>query len=97
MSDAESKMLAYIKLRHEEGALAVPASEILGAIIPADQPELRDPAAYRYGLERLLRRCVINAVEDKKGTLYYFIGPYPSRELRESLGISGRCFVDGDS
>jgi len=87
MGDAESKMLAYIKLRHEEGALAVPAFEILGAIIPSDQPELRDRAAYRHGLERLRRRCVINAVADKAGTLHYFIGDYPSAELRESLGI----------
>jgi hypothetical protein len=87
MSDAESKMLAYIKLRYDEGALAIPASEILGAIIPADQPALRDHAAYRYGLERLRRRRIINAVADKTGTLRYFIGDYPSAELRESLGV----------
>jgi hypothetical protein len=87
MGEAESKMLAYIKLRHEEGALAVPASEILGAIIPADQPELRDRPAYRYGLDRLLRRHVVNAVDDRAGMPHYFIGDYPSAELRESLGI----------
>jgi hypothetical protein len=87
MGDAESKMLAYIKLRLEEGALAVPASEILGAIIPADQPALRERPAYRYGLERLLRRHVINAVDDRGGTRHYFIGSFPSAELRESLGI----------
>jgi len=34
-------MLAYIKLRLDEGALSVSGEEILGAIIPADQPELR--------------------------------------------------------
>jgi hypothetical protein len=87
MGDAESKMLAYIKLRLDEGALAVPASEILGAIIPADQPELRDRPAYRYGLDRLLRRHAINAVDDSASIRHYFIGDYPSAELRESLGI----------
>jgi len=87
MGDAESRMLAYIKLRHEEGALAVPASEILGAIIPADQPELLDLPAYRYGLDRLLRRRVINAVDDHAGVTHYFIGNHPSAELLKSLGL----------
>ena len=87
MGDAESKMLAYIKLRHEEGALAVTASEIFGAIIPADRPELRDRPAYRHGLDRLLRRHVINGVDDRSGTRHYFIGSFPSAELRESLGL----------
>ena len=87
MGDAESKMLAYIQLRHDEGALSIPEAEIFGAIIPADQPELRYHAAYRHGLDRLRRRHVINAVADKAGTLHYFIGDYASAELRESLGL----------
>jgi len=41
MGDAESKMLAVHKLRLDEGARLGFWEEILGAIIPADQPELR--------------------------------------------------------
>jgi hypothetical protein len=90
MGDAESKMIAYIKLRHEEGALAITASEILGAIIPLDQPELRHRPAYRYGLERLGRRGIVGALQDKAGTYYYFskdIGLEKYRELRDRLGV----------
>jgi hypothetical protein len=87
MAEAESKMLAYIKLRHEEGALSVSEAQILGAIIPRNQPELRQHPAYRYGLERLYRRLVINAIADRVGTVHCLIGDYPSAELRESLGL----------
>jgi hypothetical protein len=87
MGEAESKMLAYIQLRHEEGALSVTEAEIFGAIIPADQPELRHRSAYRYGIDRLLRRHVINAIDDKTGTTHYFIGNFPTAELRQSLGL----------
>ena len=86
MGPVEAEMLAYIKLRHSEGALAVPATEIVGAV-EAAHPEFRNMAAAKYGLELLHRRCAINAVDDPNGVRYYFIGDYPSAELRQSLGI----------
>ena len=35
MGDIETELLAYIKLRHSEGALAVPDLEIIGAVAAA--------------------------------------------------------------
>jgi hypothetical protein len=87
MGTVESKMLAYIKARLEEGTLAVPATEVMDAVVPPDHPEFRERPAYRHGLERLHRRKVINAVDDRDGQRHYFIGNYPSAALRESLGI----------
>jgi hypothetical protein len=87
MGPVESKMLAYLKRRLDEGALSVPASEILDAVIPPDHPEFRYRPAYRYGLDRLHVRSVINAIDDGAGARHYFIGPFPSQALRESLGL----------
>jgi hypothetical protein len=87
MGPVESNMLAYIKRRLEEGELSVTRAEIMDAVIPSDHPDFRERPAYRYGLERLLRRRVINAVSDRAGTLHYFIGAYPSVALRRSLGL----------
>jgi hypothetical protein len=85
MGPVETEMLTYIRRRHSEGALAVPASEVMGAVAAA-HPEFRKKAAYQRGLERLHRRHVINAVDDASGATHYFIGDYPSAELRKSLG-----------
>ena len=87
MGPVESQMLEYVRARLELGALAVPAVEILDAIVPPEHPEFRSHPAYRYGLDRLLRRGVINAVDDKDGNRHYFIGSYPSAALRQSLGL----------
>jgi hypothetical protein len=87
MASIESNMVAYIKRRLEEGELSVTAAEIMDAVIPADHPEYRERPAYRYGLERLRRRHVINAIADQSGALHYFIGAYPSVALRKSLGL----------
>ena len=80
-------MLAYIKRSLDAGRLSVPAPEILDAVVPAEHPEWRYRPAYRHGLERLHRRFVINAVDAPDGTRHYFIGAYPSAELRASLGL----------
>lgn len=87
MGKVESDILAYIKRRLEAGALSVSEAEIMEAVVPPDNPEFRLRPAYRYGLDRLRRRRVINAIADPAGRLHYFIGDYPSVALRESLGI----------
>jgi hypothetical protein len=81
----ETKMVEYIKRRLGEGALSVSETEIMEAVIPADQPEFRLLPAYRYGLERLLRRRVINGVCDADGKSHFFIGNVASKELLQSL------------
>ena len=87
MNEVESSIVAYLNRRLEEGALAVPASEIMEAVIPPDQPKLRYQPKYKYALERLLRRMVVNAVDAHDGTRHYYIGNCPSPALRKSLGI----------
>jgi hypothetical protein len=87
MENVESQILAYIQRRPMEGALSVPASEVMDAIIPAEHPEYRLRPAYRYGLERLRRRSVVNAIVDEKGVEHFFIGNFASDELRKSLGL----------
>jgi len=80
-------MLAYIKRRLEEGALSVAGAEVLAVVVPPDHPEFRERPAFRHGLDRLLRRGVINGVDDRSGTRHYFIGTHASAELRQSLGL----------
>jgi hypothetical protein len=87
MGSVESDMLAYVRNRLKGGELSVTGAEIMAAVIPPDHPEFRERPAYRYGLERLRRRHLINAVADRTVTLHYFIGAYPSDALRKSLGI----------
>jgi hypothetical protein len=87
MGKVESEILHYIERRLEEGVLSVTEAEIMDAIIPGDHPEFRLRPSYRYGLERLLRRNRINGIKDSAGITHYFIGNYPSNELRESLGL----------
>jgi hypothetical protein len=87
MGKVESEMFAYIKRCLEAGRLSVPAREIVDAVVPPEQPEFRYRPAYRYGLERLHVRGVINAVDAPDGTRHYFIGPYASPELRASIGL----------
>lgn len=80
-------MLGYIQRCLAEGRLSVSATEIVNAVVPAEHPEWRRRPAYRYGLDRLLTRNVINAVDAPDGTRHYFIGAYASAELRQSLGL----------
>ena len=56
------------------------------AVVPKDHPEYRNRPAYRYGLDRLLRRGVINYDHDWRGVRQFFIGNYASRELLDSIG-----------
>jgi hypothetical protein len=87
MGAVESSMLAYIERRLEEGALSVSGAEVMDAVVPPDHPEFRERPAYQHGLDRLLRRHVINAVDDRSGMRHYFIGTHASAELRQSLGL----------
>lgn len=87
MGAVEAKMLEYIESRLKQGALSVSESEIMEAVVPPDHPEFHERPAYRYGLERLLRRHVVNAVDATDGTRHYFIGTHASAELRASLGL----------
>lgn len=80
-------MLDFIESRLRVGALSVTEAEIHAALIPPHQPELRHRPAYRYALQRLCVRHVINAVDDPRGVRHYFIGDFPSKELRDSLGL----------
>ena len=86
MGKVESEMLEYIKSRLEAGALSVPGPEVLDAIIPTDQQELRQRPAYRHGLDRLRRRNILDSVSDPAGIQHYFIGKL-SVALYESLGM----------
>jgi len=88
MSAVEQDVLSYVRRRHADGALATTEKEIMGAIVPADQPKLWFKPAYKYAIQRLRVRGELNAVTDGSGTTHYFIGNVPSRELRESLGLS---------
>ena len=87
MGSVETAMLNYITQRLEQGALGVTESEIMAVIIPPNHQEYRLRPAYRYGLDRLRVRRVINAASGirENGKLHYFIGDYPSAELREFL------------
>jgi hypothetical protein len=87
MGPVETKMLDYIERRLKEGVLSVPEVEIINAVVPLDHPEFRERPAYRHGLERMLRRHVINAVDAPDGTTHYFIGTHASADLRASLGL----------
>ena len=83
METVESKMVAYIRQRIDAGAMAVPEAEIMNAVIPPQNPEYRFRSAYRYGLERLLRRRVINGINNPKGVTFYFFEHNPSPDLVE--------------
>ena len=84
MGKVESSILAYIRSRLTQGALSVSATEIMRAVVPPDHPEYQERPSYRFGLERLRRRKVINAVDALDGERHYFIGAYPSAELRRT-------------
>lgn len=88
MGPVETQMLRFIEGRLAEGSLSVSEEDILAAVVPTDHPEYRDRPSYRHGLDRLLRRHVINAVRDPRGRNHYFIGSHASRELLASIGIS---------
>jgi hypothetical protein len=85
VNPVEAQMLAYLESRLRGGTLGVAEAEIIKAVIPTDHPEFRFRPSYRHGLERLLRRLVINATDAPNGQRYYFIGHAPSAELRHWL------------
>lgn len=87
MGTVEAEMLAYIQRRLADGALSVTGAEVTEAVVPPGHPEFRYRPAYQRGLERLLRRNVINAVDAPDGSRHYFIGAFASPELRASLGL----------
>ncbi len=87
MNAIEKSIIDFLKHRHAAGILSATAAEIYSAIIPANQPKLRYKPAYKYALDRLRVRAELNAVEGPDGTCHYFIGNFPSKELRASLGL----------
>jgi len=87
MGPVESEMLAYVQRCLAEGRLSIPGKEIIDAVVPRDHPDWRHRPSYRHGLDRLHRRHALNAVVAPDGTRHYFIGAYPSAELRASLGL----------
>lgn len=78
-------MLAYIQRRMSDGALSVTEKEVLEAVVPRQHPEYRERPTYKYGLERLHRRKIVNVIRDKRGNAHYYIGNYPSEELVRSI------------
>jgi hypothetical protein len=74
MSKIERAMVAYLRRQHEKGALSASASDIMRAVVPANDPGVREKPWYKYALVRLLRRCEINAIDAGDGTTHYFIG-----------------------
>lgn len=87
MNELDTKIVDYIQQQFAAGILSVTESEIMSTVVPAEQPELRFKPSYKYALDRLRRRQVINAVDNKDGVRHYFIGYFASPELRQSLGI----------
>jgi hypothetical protein len=87
MNTVETAIVDFIKRRNAEGALSASEADIMDAIVPHDRPKLRYNPSYKYALERLRVRLVINCVTAPDGITHYFIGNYASPELRASLGI----------
>jgi hypothetical protein len=87
MGEIETKMVNFIRQRIEQGVPGVTEAEIMAAIVPADHPEYRLRPAYRYGLNRLRVRGVVNAWSGARagGASHYYIGNSPSPELLEFL------------
>lgn len=85
MGSVEQEMVEFIRAQHQVGILSVTAEQVLSGLASAVEPEARLRPAYKYGLDRLLRRGVINAIETADGVQHYYIGDSPSQELRESL------------
>jgi hypothetical protein len=79
-------MLTFIEARMRQGALSVTEPEIMAAVIPTDNPELRS-RPNRYALSRLRVRHYVNAIDDPAGVSHYFIGDHPTSALRSSLGL----------
>lgn len=79
METVESKMLAYIERRLEQGALSVSTAEIMEAVVPPEHPEFRYRPAYRHGLDRMMRRHVINAIDAPDGRVIISLVRMPPR------------------
>ena len=86
MGEVEASLLEYLRRRLNEGRQSVSADELREGVL-REHPEFRHRAAFRHGLQRLSIRHVINAVDAPDGTCHYFIGPYPTPEIRASLGL----------
>ena len=76
LNPVEAEMLAFIRRRLAEGAMSVPESEVIAAVIPQDHPEFRFRPAYRRGLERLHRRRQVWAIQGREGELRYYLDPH---------------------
>jgi hypothetical protein len=87
VNPVEAAMLNFVKSRHEAGVLSVTAPEVLDALVPSGDPKLRYRPAYKYGLDRLLRRGVLNARETPDGVRHYFVGDSPSEALLHARGL----------
>jgi hypothetical protein len=83
LGPAEKAMLDFIKQRLAEGALAVAEKEVMEAVTSKSDRRARCKPAYRYGLQRLLRRHVINAIDDRDGQRHYYIGNAPTAAMWE--------------
>jgi len=88
MNAIETKIVDYIRQKFDAGKLSLTASEIMAIVVPTEHPEYRFKPSYKFALDRLLTRHVINAVATEDGVTHYFIGNFASRELRLSLGLS---------
>jgi hypothetical protein len=87
MGQVETKFLEYLKRRLGEGCLSLSSDEICDGVL-GENSEFRHRASFHHALRRLEIRNVINAINGPDGTRHYFIGDYPSIELRTSLGLT---------
>jgi hypothetical protein len=76
-----ANVFTYIHHRLEPGTLSATGREIMDAVVPRDHPEYRERPAYRYGLDRLRRRHVINALPDQTGAATTVVFPRSWDEL----------------
>ena len=85
MNVTEQAIIDYLKRRHAEGVLSATAEELLSAVVPVGQPELRFKPAYKFAIRKLRLRNELNAFDAADGTTHYLIGDFPTPELRALL------------
>jgi hypothetical protein len=96
MGDIEAKLLEYLQRQLSQGHHSVSADELREGVL-RENPEFRHRTGFRYGLQRLSVRHVINSVSAPDGSRHYFVGNYASPELRKSLGLGdGAKIEDSD-
>jgi hypothetical protein len=86
MGEVEAKFVEYLKRRLDEGRLTISDPELREGVL-RENPEFRNRAAFRHAIQRLRVRGVFNAINAPDGTTHYFIGTYPTAEIRASLGL----------